>query len=268
MDYSVSFADICEGLKANGEAWRASVPQSWRQGRTCYGGLTAGLAYAAATRTFTDLPPLRSVIVNFTGPVGEAPEFTAGILRKGRNMTTVNVDVMSGDALGARIIFSFGAGRDSTISKTLNRAPNPKPLDTYEPFTPKQAEPYVPNFFLHFDTRLIDGHRPMSGADDGYIFTASRHKDDASRAGMAGLLAIADVLPPAALPMAKTMGPVSSVNWIINILSNDISTEDGWWQIENSLNDAGRGYSSQSMKLWDADGRPIIDAMQSVTVFI
>ncbi|WP_017932199.1 thioesterase family protein [Robiginitomaculum antarcticum] len=268
MDYSVSFADMCEGLSRHDEAWRARVPQSWRQGRTCFGGLTTGLAYAAATSEFPDLPPLRSVVVNFTGPVGEAPDFAPTLLRRGRNMSTVGVDVMSEGQLGARITFSFGHGRDSTISKTQNRGAPATPLSEYELFTPKAMEPFVPNFFLHFDTRLIEGHRPMSGADDGHIFTASRHKDVRSRAGMAALLAIADVLPPAALPMSKTMGPVSSVNWMINILTEDISTDDGWWLIDTRLNDAGQGYSSQTMTLWDAGGRPVIDAMQSVALFL
>lgn len=268
MDYSISFADMLGGLTPSDDGWTTSVPQSWRQGRTCYGGLTTGLAYGAATATFADLPPLRSALVNFTGPVGEAPVFKASLLRQGKSMTTINVDVFSDGKLGARVIFSFGTARESVISKTLPITPPAKPLAKLKRFTPKLLERVVPNFFLHFETRLIKGHRPMAGKGDGYIYAASRFKDDASREGMAGLLALADVLPPAALPMVRKFGAVSSVNWMINILTDDISTADGWWLIDTKLSDGGDGYSSQPMRVWDANGRPIIEALQNVALFI
>jgi len=41
----------------------------------------------------------------------------------------------------------------------------------------------------------------MSGAEEGYIRTWSRHMDEASRDGIDSLVTIGDVLPPAALPM-------------------------------------------------------------------
>ncbi len=268
MDYSISFADMLGAMSQTDEGWTTAVPQSWRQGRTCYGGLTTGLAYGAAIATFSDLPPLRSALVNFTGPVGEAPLFKATLLRQGKSLTTINVDVFSDGKLGARVIFAFGTARDSVIAKSLPITPPPKPLEKFKRFTPKLVEPLVPNFFLHFETRLIDGHRPMAGKGDGYIYAASRHKDDASRKGMAGLLALADVLPPAALPMTRKIGAVSSVNWMINILTDDISTRDGWWLVDTKLHGAGDGYSSQPMNVWDANGRPVIQALQNVALFL
>jgi len=268
MDYSISFADMLGAMSQTEAGWTTSVPQSWRQGRTCYGGLTTGLAYGAAIATFSDLPPLRSVLVNFTGPVGEAPVFNATVLRQGKSLTTINVDVFSDGTLGARVVFSFGKARESVISKTLPITPPAKPLEKLKRFTPKLAERIVPNFFLHFETRLIDGHRPMAGKGDGYIYAASRFKDEPSRAGMASLLALADVLPPAALPMVRKFGAVSSVNWMINILTDDISTRDGWWLVETKLSSGGAGYSSQPMNVWDAKGRPVIEALQNVALFI
>ncbi len=67
--------------------------------------------------------------------------------------------------------------------------------------------------------------------------------------------------------MAKTMGPVSSVTWMMNMLTDQPVTEDGWWQVEARLSSAANGYSSQQMKVWSLDGTPVAEGMQCVAQF-
>jgi acyl-CoA thioesterase len=85
---------------------------------------------------------------------------------------------------------------------------------------------------------------------------------------MASLLCIADVLPPAALPLFKRMGPVSSMTWIFNVLSDNPRTDDGWWHIETDLTAARNGYSSQIMRIWSTRGELVVEGVQSVAIFI
>ena len=74
-------------------------------------------------------------------------------------------------------------------------------------------------------------------------------------------------MPPAALPMFKKMGPVSSVNFMLNFLTDTPTTTDGWWQVETMQTAAKDGYSSQVMRFWNRAGILVAEGMQSVAVF-
>lgn len=261
------FNDIVKNLKAQDEGFRGVIPEGWRQGRTAYGGVTAGLSLAAAQTQFPDLPPFRSVTVNFIGPVTGDPIFTSRLLRQGRNVTSVETEGRVDGKVISNCTFIFGALRESSIAVDFPAPDAPAP-ESCDPFTPKNAEAFVPNFFNRFDTRLIAGARPMSGADEGYIRTWSRHHDEESRQGIASLLTLGDVLPPSAAPLFKAMGPISSVNWIFTVLSDDPQTTDGWWHVESRLTAAAGGYSSQVMRIWNTDGELVAEGMQCVAIFI
>jgi len=261
------YQSIADGLQNSAGGWTASIPAHWKQGRTAYGGLSTALAYEAACLSYEGLPPLRSANVSFIGPVSSDPVYKAELLRKGRNVTSVE---SKGRVEGGVVIstnFAFGSGRESDLTVDF-AAPEAPPPRECEPFTPEFARDFVPQFFHNFDTRLIAGQRPTTGAEKGYIRTWSRHADKASRTGVASLLCLADVLPPAAMPMFKRMGPVSSMTWIVNLLTDNPETEDGWWQIESELTAAKEGYSTQVMRMWNTKGELVVEGMQSVTLFI
>lgn len=263
----LGFAEISQTLQPDSGGFRAVIPDGWRQGRTCYGGLTAGLAVAAAQRKFEDLPPLRSVNVNFIGPVTGNPTFTPKRLRQGRNVTMIDVVAAIGSDIVGTVTCAFGTARDSDLTVEFNAPPAPKPEDC-PPFTPPQMGQFVPGFFHRFETQLIDGGRPMSGANEGYIRAWSRHKNAASRTGTASFVTLSDVLPPAAMPMFTKMGPVSSMTFLLNILDDTPITKDGWWQVETRQTAARGGYSTQVMRFFDYDGRLVAEGLQSVTIFI
>lgn len=262
----IGFAAITQDMQADNGGFRATIPDGWKQGRTAYGGLTSGLALVAAQKTFSDLPPLRSANINFIGPVAGNPVFTATLLRQGRSVTTVRVVGVVDDNPIADIVFTFGISRDSSLSVARTIEAPPAPRDCKR-FTPKIAEPIVPKFFLRFESKLIDGARPMSGAAEGYIRAWSRHKDPASRDGVASLLTLSDVLPPAALPMLKKLAPVSSVNFLLNFVTDTPTTTDGWWQVETRITTAAQGYSSQVMRIYNTDNQLVAEGMQAVAVF-
>lgn len=260
------FAAIADAMTPSGEGLCASIPDGWKQGRTAYGGLTSGLALVAAQKAFPDLPPLRSANINFIGPVSGAPVFTATLLRRGRNVTTVHVSAEIEGQSVADIVFTFGISRDSVLSVNRDITPAPAPGDCKR-FTPKIAEPVVPQFFMRFETKLIDGARPMAGAAEGYVRAWSRHMDISSRDGIASLLTLSDVLTPAALPMLKKIAPVSSVNFMLNFVTDNPTTTDGWWQVESRMSSAAQGYSSQIMRIYNYDGQMVAEGLQCVAVF-
>ena len=262
-----AFKSIADNMSKGGKGYQAVIPDGWRQGRTAYGGLTTGLAIEAARRAFPDLPPLRSAQINFVGPVTDDPVFISTLLRQGRNVTSVRTDAVCGDKIVASAIFIFGASRQSDLSQTLSAPSSPDPDTCDSFFTPIMAK-FAPGFTQNFDIRLIDGARPISGAEQPYIRCWARHTDKASQTGEASFMTLGDVLPPACMPTFKRTGPVSSVNWHMNILVDDLVTEHGWWQIETRQTATEGGYSSQIMRFWNRAGELAAEGMQSVAIFV
>ena len=82
------------------------------------------------------------------------------------------------------------------------------------------------------------------------------------------LLAIGDGLPAAALKLLEgARAPVSSLNWQINFVTAQPTTDDGWWLLHAITDVAEGGYSSQRMTLWNSRGELIAEATQAVAVF-
>lgn len=254
-------------LSRQAEGWAAPTPDNWMQGRTTYGGYSAGMLLEATLRNHPDLPPLRSALVNFTGPVTGPFLVTSELLRQGRNVSTVDARARIDGQTVATASFAFGTAQDSDISVESTGPAAPAPEDT-EFLIPPQAASFAPKFHHQFDIRLIEGDRPLSGSNRAYIRGWARHQDPQARSGSVPLLCIADALPPAVFPLFRRLGPNSSMNWICNFLDDDPQTEDGWWQVETQAVAARGGYSSQVMRMWNTDGKLVVEGMQSVVVFV
>ena len=84
---------------------------------------------------------------------------------------------------------------------------------------------------------------------------------------MVELMCVADCLPPAALKLIGAIAPVSSMTWLLNVLGPQPLTRDGWWLLRATTDYAREGSSSQQMAIWNADGMPVGEQMQSVAVF-
>ena len=81
------------------------------------------------------------------------------------------------------------------------------------------------------------------------------------------LILMGDVLPPGAMRVMKRQGPLSSINWSFNLLDTEPTTRDGWFLSENASQHADHGYSSERLRLWNADGHQVLDGMQSAAIF-
>jgi len=257
----MTFAELAQ----QAETQAPEISENWKQGRTAYGGLSAALLLAHAQSTGSDLPPLRSALVNFTGPVTGSPDLSSDILRQGRNVTTIASRADNDGQAVCTATFSFGAARDSHLHVDCPAPDAPSP-DACEPFIDQESS-FIPAFTRNFDTRLIEGTRPMTGGTRGYLRCWSRHKDEASREGEAALLCLADILPPSTLPIMQQFGPVSSMTWICNFLRAP-ETDEGWYQVEADLTAAMDGYCSQVMRVWNSRGETVVEGMQSIAVFV
>ncbi|MCG7518422.1 thioesterase family protein [Ruegeria sp. Ofav3-42] len=242
------------------------LPPNWMQGRTGFGGFTAALLLHAARAQQPDLPPLRSAMINFTAPVTEGPSVSAEVLRRGRNVTTLLSRARVGGTTGAVGTFTFGAPQQSKIAVECPAKTAPAPEDTPSYLPQGLTKAPIP-FLDNFELQLIEGQLPFAGSDKGYNRVWARHRDPKMWNRLEGLIALADVLPPMVFPLLKAPTINSSMNWMINLLSESVQTRDGWWLMENQLTAGRDGYSSQVMRIWNTDGELVIDGMQSVIIF-
>ncbi len=258
------FTELLAGATWDAPTLRLSIPDDWMQGRTTYGGLSTALCLTAAQRGFHDLPQLRSANVTFVGPAGGPVEVRPAILRQGRSVSFVAADLSSEKGLATRCAFAFGAPRESTLEASWSPAPEAPPPDACEPFLPLGQGP---TFTQHFDTRLVRGARPGGGTSAHCLEVWVRHRDGSAK-DAAALVALADTLPPAVLPMATEFKPISSMTWMFNLLSDAPATDDeGWWLLQARAEHAANGYSSQDMLVWNRAGECVMAGRQSVAIF-
>lgn len=258
------FTSLIEGATFDDEILRLTISEGWMQGRTTYGGLTAALCCETAMRTVPDLPPLRSANISFIGPAGGTVEGRAQVLRRGKSVSFVEADLSMDGNIATRATFAFGATRESIFDSTWTPPPVMPEPEECEVFIPKGLGP---KFSSQFDTTLAKGARPGTGSTQHDHFIWVRHVDpDAD--GVVALLALADMPPPAVLPMFPHFKPVSSMTWMINLLSDNPQTRDGWWLLQSRAENAGQGYSSQDMLIWNRDMELVVAGRQSVAIFI
>lgn len=259
-----TFSELLSGMESTEPgALDITIPETWMQGRTTYGGLSAALCLEAAYACFEGLPPLRSAQVAFIGPAGGKLKLKPTLLRQGKSVNYVAVDMFGEQGLATHTVFCFGKGRDAKLQASSIPSPKVAVPEASERFIP---EGFGPTFLQHFEQKLARGARPAAGASiaDHHIWV--RHKPH-SHHGFVGLIALADMPPPAIIATLDEMPPLSSMTWMINFLSESIETEDGWWLMRSLNEHAQNGYASENMTLWNRQGQAIMTAKQNITIF-
>ncbi|HEX4847804.1 MAG TPA: thioesterase family protein [Novosphingobium sp.] len=243
----------------NGFAVR--IPENWMQGRTAYGGFSAALALVAAQQMAPDLPPLRSATVNFVGPLAGEAEVRAKILRRGRNASWISTEVTGEGGVGLSATFVF-MGAVEASSLHLHDVPMPAdvvPFDQAVPLPERAGPSFAPNLDRRFAL-------PRSDAKVPEICWWERIKDAEGLDPMVALILLADALPPGVMPLTGP-APISSMTWLINLLTPLPQTHDGWFLLRAVGNYAEKGCSSQDMAIWNTAGEAVAVGMQSIAIF-
>jgi acyl-CoA thioesterase len=262
----MTFAEILAAARPADAGLTAAVPEDWMQGRTSYGGLSSALAMVAAQRVAGEgLPPLRSATINFIGPLAGEVVASARLLRQGRNATWIAAEVSGEAGIGLTATFVFMGAVESKLH--LNEAAPPAGLLAVDEALPLNPHGN-PGFTQHFERRYA---LPKPDAPRPEIAWWVRLREGADGDGgldpMVALLLTADALPPGVMPLMGGWSPVSSMTWLINLLTPAPTTRDGWWLLRAAGSYAENGCSSQDMAIWNADGVPIASGMQSVAIF-
>ena len=258
----MSIRELIEPIPASGGACTLSGLEHWQQGRALYGGASALIAYTSAIRAFPDLPPLRGAQIAFVSPTGADIELRREIVRQGRNVVQVRSEIWNEKGCVLTAFFLFGEAREPN-------GRHPAPLGSDLAAAPAQSEDVMqgkgPAFIQsNFELRRAQEER---GKGDPVVRRWARLTDRAELDPVSELVLLGDVLPPGAMRTMERLGPISSINWSFNLLDPQPTTTDGWWLSENASTQADNGYSSERLRLWNADGRQVLDGLQCVAIF-
>lgn len=258
----MTIASLLEPVTGKPGPARLDNASDWMQGRTLYGGASALVAFTMAQRAFPDLPPLRAAQIGFVAPIGEDIELSAEIVREGRNVTQVRSEVRNEKGVALTAFWLFAAEREANALR---------PADPPEnwPAAPQENAPAMqgkgPSFIQNnFELR----YGQQKGADHGATVRRwARLTEEHDLDPVSKLVLMGDVMPPGAMRIMQRMGPISSINWSFNVLDPHTQSDGGWYLAENASQHADAGYSSERLRMWDTNGRQVLDGLQCVAVF-
>lgn len=258
----MSIASLTDPITPQGGQVRFDNLDHWMQGRTLYGGASALIAYTAAVRAFEDLPPLRAGQVAFVAPTGPDVELKREIVRQGRNVAQVRSEIWCEGRCTLTAFWLFGQERET------NATHEGAPMADW-PGPPEKAEQVMdgkgPAFIQHnFDLRRA---QELRGRGEPVVRRWARLSERGGLDPVSELILLGDVMPPGAMRAMQRPGPISSINWSFNLLETTPVTRDGWWLSENASQHAAAGYSSERLRLWNAEGKQVLDGMQCVAIF-
>lgn len=253
-------------LAKQGEAF--DVQQDWGQGRTTFGGMSAGLILARMIHTLDKDQPLRAVNVSFCGPVlvNQPFEIKTDLLSSGKSISQATGALYQDGKLRTHVNACFGIERTSSLE-----LPVEKRTDLGEPGAGR-ALPFIkgvtPDFTQNVQLHWVDGEFPFSGSDKTRLTGWSRLKHTPKQFEDEHLLAIIDAWPPAVLPMLKQPCPTSSVTWNVEFVhARPGLNPDDWVFYECDVIQAEAGYAHTQAKIFHPNGDLIALSRQLVTIY-
>jgi acyl-CoA thioesterase len=252
-------------LRVEDGAATAHIDEGWMQGRTAYGGISSAVALAATMALHPTETPLRYAQISFVGPVGGDCTVETRELRRSKSSLFVNAGVSSDQGFGTAALFAFSGDRQSHVDHgklAMPVVPAPEDLE------PVPAHKVRPSFAAHFDMRPVNGPRFASRGDVGEYLTWVRFVDEPACHPAVAMLAMGDALPPAAMGLFQQFGPISSMNWTVNMLTGTLATDDGWWLLSARTDHARGGFSVQDMLVWNRAGEPVLSGSQGVALYV
>jgi acyl-CoA thioesterase len=253
-------------LEPGSAGWSATVGEDWLQGRTVFGGLQVALGVRALRGLVGPAPPLRSLQATFVAPLPPGRILVAPrVLRTGKSVVHVACELRSATGeLTTTLVAILGASRASAFAWPL--AATDVPVDP-ETLT-DMALPFdlTPRFAHHFRMRWARGTPLYTGYHEPHTVLLARMIEPSADAE-ATLIALSDCVPSPAASMLKRPAPVSSLNWMLEFITDPAGLDAAdWCAIDTFVRNGTDGYGSQTSLLRSA-GRALSVSHQTIGVF-
>ncbi|QQD16989.1 thioesterase family protein [Spongiibacter nanhainus] len=262
-----TFSTILDSLQAiDDDHYNVSYDDSWLQGRTAFGGLSASLVVAAMAQTVPEDRALRALSVSFVGPATPGQHsIRLRRLREGGSVSHLQGELVCDGEVATSVSAAFGSGRSSSYLQSAPPRPDCKKPEECErlPF----IQGLTPDFTQHFEMRLTHGALPGAKADSADYGLWLRFVEP-TPTSIASLIALADVPPMPGLNVVQAMKAGSSLSWYLEFPAGlDGSDMNDWWYYDYRCQSAADGYFNNTATIWDPSGRPAMFSRQVAVVF-
>jgi len=257
--------DILQILESS-PSTSTSFSENWSQGRAAFGGLSAAFAVTAMRKKLARPQTIRSLMVSFIGPIaaGEV-SVEAKVIRQGKNVTQCSADVISQGQIGLQAMAAFGNPREAFKPASMPRTEMPS-RESGISFSDNAKR--LPHFLQYFDGCWVGGGMPFTGNYKPFLNMWVRHKQNLSRFPIEKIVAIADIPPPVLLShFEKPPVPASSLSWSLEFVEAPESISSEWFYLEFVVDAASDGYTQQSGKIYDEQGRLVALTRQCMVYF-
>ncbi|MET1218423.1 MAG: thioesterase family protein [Glaciecola sp.] len=245
-----------------------TIPKSWTQGRTIYGGVASALLVYAIKRQVNPILTIKNVNTNFVGPMlSDTPiEITLRELRTGKNVSQWTAMASQNGQLCTFVQACFVCDRKSKI-EVDNRPPLTMAKPNKKSFIPPIPK-VTPKFLKHFEMSIQEGGIPFTGKKTDFYRGWFRFKNTTGVLDDVALIGLLDALPPTVLQMMKWPAPASTINWNIEFIHPlPALTMADWIAFDDQTVHAANGYCSTEANIWTANGQLIALSRQTIAVF-
>lgn len=243
------------------------VPAGWEQGRGAWGGLCVA-SFLHAIEAVNDEPErtVRSVSAEIAAParVGTV-RLAPRLLRRGTSLSVWNVRAEDDQGLVGSLTAVLSTARPIVPDYSawgLATAPDRPDADTVAPVP--IGPPLAPAFMTHLEMRPIAG-LPFTAASAGACGWM-RFVEPAPHT-TASLLALVDAWWPASLPAMSEIRSFATVSFAASVLVDPgtVAADEPLFT-DLVVTGAHEGFSSEVRRLWAADGRLLVDNLQTVAL--
>lgn len=258
-------------LLSQSEQDALSIDNSWGQGRTVFGGLTAALGLKKIQPLLSDQRPLRSLAVNFTGQcLMETPlNISSQVLSHGKSISQINSQITQNDKTVTQICACYGIERTSTIEIPSAKLELPE-LGTHQRLNYMKG--LTPEFVQHFEFEYCKGQFPFTNSPLNELAGWIRFKEPGQEFTESHLVALIDAWPPTVLQKLKQPAPCATVSWNLEIvqplsLLHQPLAVNSWFYYEAKIKQAHHGYAHTEAKIHAPDGTLLVLSRQLIAVY-
>lgn len=245
-----------------------TVPKDWGQGRTVFGGLSAGILYQVLKNVVPTERMLRSSTFNFVGPLNvDVPfGFNWQVLREGKNATQITANIVQENNICLTALACFAKDRNSKVRLDANTKdlPAPPKKAKYIPQIPK----VTPKFLRHIDLSISEGRAPFTGSKNSTYKGWMRYKQPPEALTDAHILGLIDAWPPTILQMPLGPAPASTMSWNVEFIHpHQQIAVDSWLAYQAETVQAYGGYGHAESLIHDDAGELIAISRQLIAIF-
>ncbi len=261
------FATIINAITKENDYFNVDIPDTWLQGRTAFGGLSAACVVAAMQKYVDPTRLLRSMSVSFVAPVPAGQhQIQFRPLREGGSVSHLQGELLCDGQVATSVNAAFGKDLRSSLHKA-----GPSRPDNIRPPEECELTPYIPEltptFTQNFDMRIHHGALPMTGADDADYGVWLRFREP-TPITLSSLIALADMPPLPGMNRVTPPSAGSSLTWYLEFPEEATHTDPtGWWYFDYRCQASGNGYFNNYGTIWSPDGRPAMFTRQVAMVF-